>query len=253
MRFQTIGLLALFIIGIGAVGIYKSKDLISLSNSKEGEKKESLNEQETVLSFAVGHDSKIGSLISLDSLQLLPATFRPDDEELYITEDQVELLDSEVFILKREMEMGEFISFENIESLKNKNFTDIVLSVDRNSIEKFGAGFYNVYLHFNDSGRDKNSRKVKLFSKNVFIRPLDDSKKRILNDNENLSPVVFLVNEDIIGSYLQADQLGYFRIVHVTKNSINLENYSTLEVDSSQEMQANDISSSYKYDVNVIK
>lgn len=259
MRFQTIGLLALFIIGMGAVGIYKSEDLSRISNHEETENAEPQNVQKTVLALAVRNASKAGTLVSRDSFELLPATFSPEDEGLYITEGEEELLDPEIFILKHKMDAGQFISLDDLESLKSKNFTDMVLRVDRSSIENFTSDFYDVYWHFNNSGRDKNSRKVKLFSKNVFIRPLNQSQEGEQNaephnsDHENLSPVVFSVNDDVVERYLQADQLGYFKIVNVTQKSINLENYSTLEVDSSKEIQANDISSSYKYDVNFIK
>lgn len=259
MRFQTIGLLALFIIGMGAVGIYKSEDLSRISSKENAENSKLPEQTKEVLALAIKNDATAGTLVLRDSFELRPAFFSPEDEGLYITEGEESLLGQAIFVLKRQLDAGQFISRNDLESLKNKNFTDIVLRVDRSSIESFTSDFYDVYWHFNNSGRDKNSRKVKLFSKNVFIRPLNDSQEGLKNadpynsDHENLSPVVFSVNDDVVERYLQADQLGYFKIVNVTQKSINLEHYSTLEVDSSKEVQANDISSSYKYDVNFIK
>ncbi|EDP59617.1 hypothetical protein [Vibrio sp. AND4] len=259
MRFQTIGLLALFIIVMGAIGIYKSEDLNKMSHHQETENLKPQKVQEKVFALAIKVTSNAGTFVSRDSFEFLPATFDSKDKGRYITEDEIGSLASEIFILKHKMDAGQFISSSDLENLKNRNFTDLVLRVDRSSIENFSSDFYNVYWHFNKSGRDKNSRRVKLFSKNVFIRPIDHSKEEEKHmfsknsDHEDLSPVVFSVNDDVIERYLQADQLGYFKIVNVTKKNINLENYSTLEVDSSKEIQPNDISSSYKYDVNFIK
>ncbi|WP_155486539.1 hypothetical protein, partial [Vibrio campbellii] len=214
MRFQTIGLLALFIIGVGAVGIYKSEDLSRISNYEETQNAEPQNVQNTVLALAVRSASKAGTLVSRDSFEFLPTSIGQEDEGLYITEGEEDLLEPEIFILKHKMDAGQFISLDDLESLKSKNFTDIVLRVDRSSIENFTSDFYDVYWHFNNSARDKNSRKVKLFSRNVFIRPLNESREGRQKatsrnrEHENLSPVVFSVNDDVVERYLQADQLG---------------------------------------------
>lgn len=260
MRFQTIGLLALFIIAIGAVGIYKSEDLSRISSHENGQLDKRVVPQRTVQAYAIRKDAKPDDLVLRDSFELLPATFNPESDIKYVTEKDDDIFESEIFILKHEMKTGEFISFDDLVGLKSEDFTDVVLKVDRSSIESFASGFYDVYWHFNSSGRDKKSRKIKLFSKNVFVRPVNESSwgegqefESYNREHENLSAVVFSVSKSVVERYLQADQLGYFKIVSVASTGISLENYSTLEVDSSKEIQANDISSSYKYDVNFIK
>lgn len=258
MRFQTIGLLALFIIVIGAVGIYKSEDL-SMPNQDNEDMSKLIIQEETLQAFAIRKNVKADELVLRDSFELHKMMRNMDDSKQYITDADEDFFEPEIFILKEPMQKGDFVSLENLVSLKNKQFTEIVLDVDRGTIENFSSGFFDVYWHFNSSERNKNSRKVKLFSKNVFVRPVNessDNKQRsisIKRERENLEPVVFSVKDSVVERYLQADQLGYFKLVSVTQKNINLENYSTLEVDSSKEIQANDISSSYKYDVNFIK
>ena len=258
MRFKTIGLIAIFIIALGSLGIYKSEALsrMSIDNQELQEKKV---EKVTISALAIKQDYGAGSLVSYDSFQTIKTQIDEADRYKYITEVDKGSLISNVFFIKKSMKSGDLIKESNLQELNSGDFTDVVMRVDRSTVEEFKSDFYDIYWHFNQSGRNKNNRKIKLFAKNVFIRMIGEvedgekNTKPFETEHEKLSPVVFSVQNRFIDRYLQADQLGYFKIVKSARKMINLENYSTLEVDYSKEIQANDISSSYKYDVNIIK
>ncbi|WP_039991039.1 hypothetical protein [Vibrio azureus] len=258
MRFKTIGLIAIFIIALGTLGIYKS-DALNKISTNEKELQDKKIEKITVSALAIKQDYGTGSLVPYDSFKTIKTQIDEADRYKYITESDKDSLISNVFFIKKSMKSGALIEKSNLQELNSGDFTDVVMRVDRSTVEEFKADFYDIYWHFNQSGRSKNNRKIKLFAKNVFIRTIgeveegEENTKPFDKEHEKLSPVVFSVQNRFIDRYLQADQLGYFKIVKSARKTINLENYSTLEVDYSKEIQANDISSSYKYDVNIIK
>lgn len=261
MRFQTISFIAIGAIGIGAIGIYKSQAINELMKAQEQGVTEEVIEDKTVSLLKIKNELHPGDFVSETDVQSVQLNVDVEDNSYdngYFT--KLDDLQTGSYITKDFLKEEDYLREDSIKRIgffKNGyvETREIVLKVNTDLITDIEPGLYDIYWYFTTNNGNEEIRKLKKFAINVFIRNKDDDKKEEEIESSSDSEIIAKVRVGDIDSYLQAMQDGSFKILETESNvnDITKDTYTKLMVKQSKEIQSNDISKSYKYNISVIK
>lgn len=269
MRFQTLSILAIGIIGVGVYGMLNIQSIYStLADEPKSQKEVIKVRMISKNQLELKEDLDEGAIISADQVSLIKIDkseqqIKKDKTKKYI--ESLSSLTNGIYITNKNLKKGSYLLSSDVVSLGNirdeNKMISLTFMAEISSIENFKAGLYDIYWLFNVDKRESlRSGRLKKFSENVFLKlkVIDkDVFSGRLNENNSVYKVyvVAQVRVEDIGLYLQAERAGEFKIINKKDNiaHINVNNYSKIVVRKSKELQINDISKRYQYDIKIIK
>lgn len=279
MRYRYIAILAIVVMLVGVMGIYKKG---------ADDKQPIIDERIESVYFVAQKDMQRGEIPEGDFYARKTIKFnpgqRPDELAEALDEKKMDVLLSEGAIAETEISAGQVLTLENLKNLPEKIDSELIafpLSVSAESIlnpKVADYGFVDLYLISNDNkiyredfyqkrggstGKDYKDTRVKKFASNVWIvknakdRAGKEKKSSLLDiskgdtidrsssklDKSGNAPDTRIVyayfNKDDIDSVIQAQVLGMFFVSPVTVTMLN-KPLASISVDS-REITAADI------------